>query len=237
VKSYEGVTWSRLRDHGGAVYEDLVLNRCTFVACSLGEAPWDPLRRTIVRRVRASKCKIDGGPNVGPVIFEDVIVSDLRWSGAFAGWFMGTLFKHVVFSGKWGSLVLDNDVSGPMSWSPDRQAPFDEHAREFYSTVDWALDISAARFRDFDWRLNIPSRLVRRDPVTQVVVKRERALEGAWRKIPLHGTIAIALDNFVNYSAYSEKILVACRAASAFKQELESIQALRDAGIVEPEQH
>ena len=114
------------------------------------------------------------------------------------------------------------------------EAAFDASAAEFYKTVDWALDISEARFRELDWRLNLPARLVRRDPATQIVVTREKAVEGAWRKIPLHPTLSISLDRFVGYG-HPETIFAAARAASYYKDQLDGIQRLRAAGIAEPE--
>ena len=47
--------------------------------------------------------------------------------------------------------------------------------------MDWALDISEAQFTDFSMR-GVPAELVRRDPATQVVVTREKALRTGWRE-------------------------------------------------------
>jgi hypothetical protein len=168
-------------------------------------------------------------------VFEDVHISDLRTTGA-AGWVRAALFKHVKLSGKFGTICVTNDRLDLLDPDPQDQAAFDQAAVDYYRDVDWALDISDARFRALDWRLNVPARLVRRDPATQVIVTRERALEQAWRRILLHPSLVASLEMFVG-SGLADTILTAGRASSSFKQEMESLQALRDAAVAEPERH
>jgi hypothetical protein len=242
MKRYEKETWDQVLDQGrgilnpkfadpvGAVHEDLEFVRCKVRGGALGNKARSPVQRTIVRRVRASDCAVS--VDVGPVLFEDVDITNLRTGGVL--WVRAALYKHVFLKGKMGSLSLTSHRWGHPS--PDEQAAFDASAVEFYKSVDWALDISEARFRELDWRLNVPARLVRRDPATQAVVTRERAIEAAWRKIPLPLPVSIALEMFVG-SGHPDMILAAgaLGAALDYKQELEAIQDLRAAGIAEPE--
>lgn len=218
----------RFQDPLGSVYEDMEFLGCKVEGGGLGERARRPEDRTIVRRVRASKCSVRA--DVGPVLFEDVHVSDLRTGDGLLIW--GALFKHVTLTGRIGSIVL-NSRRWPIP-DEDEQRAFSASAAEFYASVDWALDISRAQFTSLDWRLDVPSRLVRRDPETQVVIKRERAIEERWRKVPLHMIVSIALENFVQFGQ-SEMILAASKASKRFKDELESIEALRKEGIAEPE--
>jgi hypothetical protein len=233
---YEGKTWTRVRDPVGSIYEDVDLVKCTFTGCSLGNLARLPDQRTIVRRVCATDCIVDGG-SVGPVLFEEVEIKNLRLPGG--KWMLAPLFKHVVLKGKISTLSLTNRRwrGGGITWSDklaQEEAAFEASALEFYKSVDWALDISEARFRELDWRLNLPARLVRRDPATQIVITRDQAIKGTWRKIPLHPTLGIALDMFVG-SENQDTILAAARAASYYKDQLDGIRRLRDAGIAEPE--
>jgi hypothetical protein len=246
MKRYEDETWSqfldpargvldpRFSDPTGALLEDLDLVRCTVRGGGLGNKARTPAERTIVRRVRATACIVS--VRIGPVLFEDVEIDGLRTVGNPV-WVRAGLFHHVVLKGKIGSLSLTNVrrlVITPTVEIEQEQAAFDASAMKFYASMDWAIDISEARFRELDWRLNVPARLVRRDPVTQIVVTRERALEGTWRKIPLHPTLSISLDMFVR-SEHLDTILIAAKAASYYKDQLDGIQRLRDAGIAEPE--
>ena len=239
MKRYEKQVWSlmdpqtfaidpRFDDPIGAVHEDLEFVQCKVDGGALGDRARRPEDRTVVRRVKATKCAVS--VSVGPVMLDDVEIADLRTGSAL--WVKGAVFRHVTLSGKIGSLVLTNH-----RWAlpeADEQAAFDASAKDFYTTVDWALDISQAQFASLDWRLSIPARLVRRDPETQVVVKRERVLEEKWRKVPLHMIVAIALENFLQFG-HPEMILAASKASKRFKEEMESIEALRQAGIIEPD--
>jgi hypothetical protein len=246
MKRYERETWDQVLDSGilnpkfadpvGAVHEDLEFVRCTVRGGSLGQKARSPTERTIVRRVRATNCAVS--VDVGPVLFEDVDITNLR-TGTL--WVLAPLFKHVVLKGKMGTIVLMSHRwrGGSLTRKHEimqEEAAFDASAAEFYKTVDWALDISEARFRSLDWRLNLPARLVRRDPTTQAIVTRERAIEGAWRKIPLPLSLSIKLDMFAG-SGHPDMILAAgpLMAALDYRQQLEGIQDLRAAGIAEPE--
>ncbi len=60
------------------------------------------------------------------------------------------------------------------------QLPFDNARADFYSTNEWALDISEGIFQEFEMH-GVPAKLVRRDPDTQVVITRENAIRSNWR--------------------------------------------------------
>jgi hypothetical protein len=87
MQRFEGQTWTHVRDPVGSVYEDLDLVRCTFSGCSLGDMARHPDQRTIVRHVRATDCMVDGG-SIGPVLFDDVQIKNLRLRG-HAQWVLG----------------------------------------------------------------------------------------------------------------------------------------------------
>jgi len=192
-----------------------------------------PSQRTIVRRVHATNCTFSGGP-IGPVFFEDVHISGRRGSTV---WAYGALFKHVTLSGKVGSFVLEASRWGPATMTDElraSEASFTVATAAFYASIDWALDISRAEFNLLDWRLEMPSRLVRRDPETQFVARRERVLDRRWQQMPLDMLTSIGLSNFLQFG-HAECIFAAPKASKGFKEELESYRLLRKEGIFEPE--
>ena len=233
---YEGRKWIDARDPLGSIYEDVELSRCEFRGCALGSLARYPSQRTIVRRVRATSCAVEGWL-VGPALFEDVSINNLRTLGGDI-WVAGAIYKHVVLSGKIGNITLAHWRWGPVEQTEEisaSEAAFAADAVKFYSSIDWALDISRAEFRYLDWRLDMPTHLVRRDPETQIVLKRERLLDGAWRKLPLDSLVSIALSNFMDFVPSQETIIAASKASKSFKDELASIELLRKEGIAEPD--
>jgi hypothetical protein len=106
--------------------------------------------------------------------------------------------------------------------------------KEFYSSIDWALDISQAAFFEADLR-GVPARLIRRDKETQVVVTREKALQGAWREIDLDNTYwRTSLELFLRRGD-DDVVLVAPRADATYKILLRGLMRLREAGVAEPD--
>src|SRR5262249_45750793 len=76
---------------------------------------------------------------------------------------------------------------------------FDAANAAYDDAVDWALDITEAQFADFEIR-GISSRLIRRDPATQVVVTRDKALADAWRTLDLSETHwPTAIDSLIRW--------------------------------------
>jgi len=235
VEQYTKQTWEDVRDPLEALHEDISLTQCEFGGCSIGLLTQLPSQRTVVRRVRATSCSVDGG-SVGPVFFDDVHITNLRTAGGGL-WLKAPLFRHVVLEGKIGTIVLVNERWGPVEQTDEvkaEEAAFAASTASFYAGLDWALDISKAEFRALDWRLEMPSRLVRRDPETQFVARRERVLDRRWETLPLHMIVSIGLSNFLEFGQ-SERIFAAPKASKRFKEELESYQLLRKEGIFEPE--
>ena len=116
----------------------------------------------------------------------------------------------------------------------NEQASFDEMNSSFYEMVDWALDISEARFMECDIR-RVPARLIRRDPETQVVVTREKALLGEWRNLDLSRTLWSGWIELFLKDGDADVVLVAPKRHPKFKEWLGGLKLLRDAGIAEPD--
>jgi hypothetical protein len=141
------------------------------------------------------------------------------------------VFKHVVLRGKIGEIMITDYVGE----KPRLQRAFDEANAAYYANVDWALDIREADCRDVDLR-GMPARLVIRDPATQVVVTRERALKGAWSTADLartHWPGAIA--RFLEDNRSPAMVLAAPKRDRNYPELLEGLQKLRELGVAEPD--
>jgi len=154
----------------------------------------------------------------------------------------GCAFKHVVVRGR---------IQGAIRFAPSRQwwsswpqgpgptDPFVLANNRFYEDVDWALDISGAAFTGIEMELSgIPSRLIRRDRETQVVITRERILGAGWTwnegdivTNPRYWSIKKFMD-----AGFADAVLVAPKANKKFfAQDLGALRALREEGLAEPD--
>ncbi len=170
---------------------------------------------------------------IGPAVFEDVVVDGLRTPGdLLITW--GAVFKHITLKGNIGRIMLNSVISPPGLAKPHEQRAFDEANAAYYATVDWALDIREARFEECDIR-GIPARLIRRDPESQVVVTREKALQGKWREIDLSDTWWDVAIEFMLEDGEPDVVLVAPKRHPQYRVLLEGLKKLRDAGVAEPD--
>jgi len=146
----------------------------------------------------------------------------------------GAVFDQVVFSGQVGKFKINSHVYH-VDQSEALQRPFDEFRQSFYEKVDWAIDISQAQFRLLEMR-GIPARLIRRDPSSQMVVTRERALNQDWRSRinPDNTYWPFSTDMFLA-TGEPDKVLVAPLTGPKKQTEklLRELRELRDLGVVE----
>ncbi len=115
------------------------------------------------------------------------------------------------------------------------QAPFDEARHRFYESIDWAIDIRDAKFKEFEYR-GIPGRLIKRDPETQFLVRRENVIDSSWRskvsKSNVHWPFVLEL---FESDGDEDIVLVAPLAAPKKKREslLEELRELRAIGVAD----
>jgi hypothetical protein len=122
--------------------------------------------------------------------------------------------------------------SGP---PPGPANPFARANARFYAGIDWALDISEARFTGVElYRSDIPARLIRRDPETQAVVHREVLLGSAWREILADSSWRFAIHRFLE-TGFDDTVLVACKRGRYFDEGMAAIRCLRAAGLADPD--
>ena len=212
----------------GRVFSDIEFRKCSFLNSRISLTR-DPKLRSIVRHVKLIGCE-QRGCAANAAIVEDVLVDGFKTNGLFQAW--GAVFRHVTFRGKIGRVMFSPAVATGMATAA-QQLAFDEANEAYYATVDWALDVSEAEFEEIDIR-GIPARLVRRDPETQVVVTRERALAGRWRELDLSKTDWAGWIDLFLKDAYLDLVLVAPKRDPRYRDLLEGLKMLRDAGVAEP---
>ena len=215
---------------------DIVLERCLFSFCGVSET-MDITKRTIVRNVIVRDCTAMAHTSVGPAILEDVMVENLSTSGELLI-LWGALLKHVTLKGRVGRIKMNNMVGLDVQYKPEIQRAFDEAKKRYYAGMDWALDIVGAEFEELDM-VGVPVDLVRRDPETQVVIRREIASALDWRE-------RIASDNYwrphVDIWLTEDKsevalLLAAPKAApqKQFERCVRDLHALRQVGLALPD--
>ncbi len=212
----------------GAVYSDLEFRRCCFESCRISMTE-DPERRTVVRNVRLLASS-QRGSAVDAAVLEDVVVDGLATHGQlFQTW--GAVFKHVVLRGRIDRIMCNWSLGTIEFDKPAVQQAFNEANMAFYHDVDWALDISEGEFMELDIR-GVPAQLIRRDPESQIVVTRERALASSWRDLPLKETLwKTCIADFLESETEEDVVLVAPKRNRKYLSLLEDLNRLRDAGV------
>jgi hypothetical protein len=211
--------------------EDLELRRCTFETCQ------HPLQRTAddrptIRGVSLVRCHVSAS-DLGAVIAEDCLVDTIWFHRGMWGSQMiaGCALRHVTIRGN-VSGGLEFLAAGLYQPDAERAALLAANGA-YYADVDWALDISDARFTSVSFvRSDIPARLIRRDPATQVVVTRRRLLGADWQGLLGNAAVAIGIDRFMETGS-EDTVLVASKRSRRFAQEMAVIDRLRVAGLVE----
>jgi hypothetical protein len=81
----------------------------------------------------------------------------------------------------------------------------------------------------------VPTRLIRRDPETQVIVTREKAIIGKWKELNLSKTYWDTGIQFLLNRGDPDVVLVAPKKNPKFPDLLDGLKMLRDAGVAEPD--
>jgi hypothetical protein len=177
MTEYKNQTFRKLYDRGGALcLENMRFESCMFESCEISLTKDINLRST-VRNVSIENCAANGC-GIGPTVFENVSVEGLATNDLLIIW--AATFQHVKLSGAIGKVKI-NSAAHFVDTTEATQGPFTRAREALYRSIDWALDITGARFKGFD-ATGIPARLFRRDPESQAVVTRDRVTaEGGQR--------------------------------------------------------
>jgi len=233
MTEYRDQIFSKIFDRGEAhCLQNMRFENCVFENCAISLAKELHLRST-VRGVSLKNC-VANGCGIGPTIFEDVQIDGFATNDLLITW--AATFHHVKLAGDIGKIKIN-----PWAHFVDRtettQAPFTQSQKMLYQSIDWALDISEARFKGFD-ATGIPARLFRRDPDSQAVVTRARVeAENGRRIVSAEGNPWLPWIRGALSNGFNDGVLVAPLGAPKKTREefLGGLQQLRDLGIVEPE--
>jgi hypothetical protein len=219
--------------------EDVEFRRCTVERCHWPprhRATADPADRPVVRHVKVVRCHATYS-HLSPIVAEDCEIDTVWFHNGKWGptRIVGSAFRHVVIKGKvTGSIVFTPSprVDGLRAGRDVTNDPYVVANRKFYEGVDWALDIREASFTSVEFSSGIPAGLIRRDPETQVVLRRASVADGRWRN-QIHDVLAtIWIEDFLT-AGFPDTILVAGKRGKSFANEMAAISQLREAGLVE----
>ena len=122
-----------------------------------------------------------------------------------------------------------------MGYRADRDATTDPYVvanRRYYEDVDWAIDISEAQFTSVEFASGISASLIRRDPSTQVVLRRSAVVDGRWKDRVADSLARIWIEDLLR-SGFDDTVLVAAKRGPKFAEVMAVITKLREAGLVE----
>ncbi len=216
-----GLTFENLRRYGtGHTFSEIDLDRVKFVGCVLGQQD-DPEFGFVVRDMTGARCRADNC-SVQGVRFEDVTVDGLTTKNQQLG---GCLFRHVTLKGKIGPIMTTPVHRGVPE---EIRAAMNAAMVAYYNDVDWALDISEAEFSDADFYM-VPGDLVRRDPETQFLLRRD-VITPAKDGLPLGPNIAASR---FDTTPFDSLVAVVGRRSKNFARDLEEFEQVRKAGLAE----
>lgn len=220
-QQFTGETFEHLRGvDTGRTYSEIDLVRVKFVGCVFGQQD-DPEFGFVVRDVTATKCRADNC-SVEGVRFEDVTVDGLATKHQGLG---GCLFKHVTLKGKIGPILTTPVNRGVPE---ETRSAMNAAMVAYYKDVDWALDISAAELGDADFYM-VPGDLVRRDPETQFLLRRD-VITPAKDRLPLGPSIAASRFESTPFDSI---VAAVGRRSKNFARDLEEFEQVRKAGLAE----
>ena len=104
---------------------------------------------------------------------------------------------------------------------------------KYYTSVDWALDISNLACNELDVRW-IPAALIRTNPETQAVVSSTRLSHVDWRSIPAAVKFFSVTFQWLEEGYLADSVILAPLLKANWKDYVVAIRELRTAGLAEP---
>jgi hypothetical protein len=191
--------------------------------------PTDPAKRLTIRNVSIYRCH-HWACHAHGVVFDNVTLTDVRGGGVGA--------KAPSFL--WGCVFSRVQIRGPLSglwWRWKVEPDDDSLSRRFlwanialYQSIDWALDVSEARFSIYESLLGVPARLVKRDPTRHFVMTREAALSLAAESG--ESTVWRITAQLLVESGLPDTVIVVGGSGKRQRTELDAAKALTDRGLL-----
>ena len=207
----------------GRTIAGVELVRCAFTASTLSQFD-DPGLGLVVRDVTATRCVASRSFLQG-VCLDNVLVDGLTTKSRLE--LNGCALRHVTLRGRVGSWgILPPNFSMPHAM----QAAFTAALIAYYKDVDWALDISQAEFDSAPSIYYVPGHLVRRDPNTQFLLRRDAVADVDPASLPDFASIAISR---FEATPFDSLVAVAPTRSKKFPKILAHYQELRDRGLAD----
>ena len=204
------------------VLQDAEFERCEFEGGALVQFD-DPTCGLIVRNFILCRCRGGGNVEMHGVRFENIVVDGI---GNREIRFRSCIFDRVKLRGRIGPIMTMQALS---SLSAETRAAFQDQAVKSYADIEWALDISEAEFSDVDFTY-VPGKLVRRNPETQFLVRREAAQAAALDSLPVYVSVLVERAAMSPYETTVAPVPTRSKNADRYRAQL---QELRDRGIAE----
>jgi hypothetical protein len=211
-----------------SVVQNVSFSKCSFDNCTVLGAE-HPSQRVILRNIEI----INSGQRASSIAnaaIEDAVISGMGKEGRIPLFAWGAVFKHVTLRGKLSAMKLNRWVA-PVP-PPSKQQRWDNANKAYYQCVDWALDLREAEFQGSLDLHCLPGSLIRRDPETQVLVKRSSLSDVDWRSLSWgKSSFDLAIQWFLDDGLYDDVVLIASKRTAYFKDDLQAIAMLRSEGI------
>ena len=215
------------RQHlGPATFSDVRLERCIFENCYL--------RGGRLARLQLIECRT-WSCSLADLMIEDTLIDGLATTTAGGGGKRSPLFlwgvrsDRMTLRGRVGSVIWN----GPRHWAGSSHHDEIDLYRRHYESVEWALDVTEAEFTSVPtFRFGPPAHLVRRDPMTQPIVTRERVQSADWGTLKRSvGVWEVVINRLLDQPWPDDAVLLPAKAGKHYKAELAGIALLRAAGI------
>jgi hypothetical protein len=205
---------------------DCGFNQCSMRSISRG---WNVLSDIHLENVSHWNCAASG------CVFDGISVRNLKKTGSAPLFLNASVFRHVTLSGNISGLKINRSELETLVPEEDRRWR-DEEVKAFYSSADWALDISRAKFPNGATFEAIPGEKIIRDRKTQALIRREALETIDWKALDYRRTaIDIAISWFENGSLF-DSVVVVPRSSSKYREaDAAVIEMLRREGVAEPD--
>jgi len=214
------------RSTNSAVVGNCSIASVAFHNNSIG-IPSKPKDRCVIRDVSVYRCEHWACHAYG-ALFEDVTVTDIRGGGKAPSFLWGCVYSRVTLRGLISGLLfrwqLDpNDVTTSKRFLASNLA--------LYESIDWALDISAAKFSFLQCLTGVPPKLVRINPEVHFVLSLKAASELVSRSAA-KDIWAICAEELIE-SGMDSVVIVVGGSGKKQQAEIQSALALRAEGLLQ----
>lgn len=204
--------------------EGFEMVRCEFQGAHLVQFD-DAEMNLVIRNVTLTKCVAKRRSSVHGARIEDVLVDGLT-TGPEA-LIDSCVFRHVTLRDRIGSVMFQPP---PSTMDEAMREAFISTVLRYYRDVDWAIDISEAEFSGDVNFFFVPGDLVRRDPETQFLLRRETLAGVNLDPFPVRARIEAGRFEVTPFDSI---VAIAPKRSKNFDQIRADLEELRKAGLAE----